>query len=270
MGELGRKARLYVLLVRARVRADWQYRTPFVLFTVAQFGITFLDFLLIAVIFQRTPHLEGWSLPEVAFLYGTSGVSFFIGDVFISQVERVGMYVKDGRFDSLLVRPMGTLFQLSTEEFAFRRFGKLVQSTIVLVVATASLDVAWTPGRAGMVALMLTTGAVIFSAIWVAGSAITFFAVDSIEVVNSFTYGGNYATQYPIGVFGPWLRRFITLAVPTAFVNYFPALYVLGRSDTLGLPSWSRFASPGVAVVTVLVAMTAWRVGLRHYRSTGS
>jgi ABC-2 type transport system permease protein len=263
-------ASLYWRLTWARVRADWQYRVPFVMFTVTQFLITFLDFLLIVILFQRVPRLGGWSLPEVAFLFGTSGIAFYLGDVFISQVERVGMYVKDGRMDSLLVRPLPVLFQLSTDEFAFRRFGKLAQASIVLGVAIAHLHLAWSAARIAMVFVMIGSGAVIFSSIWVGGTALTFWAIDAQEVVNSFTYGGNYATQYPVGIFGPWLRRLATFVIPTAFVNYFPALYVLGRPDTLGLPGWVRFASPAVAVLTVLAARALWRQGLRHYRSTGS
>jgi ABC-2 type transport system permease protein len=263
-------AQLYRVLTVARVRADWQYRTSFVLFTITQFFITFLDFLLIVVLFDRVPRLAGWSLAEVAFLYGLSGVSFFIGDAFISQVERLGVYVKSGRFDALLVRPLGPLFQLSTEEFAVRRLGKLVQASIVLGVAIAALDIRWTALRVLVLVVAIVSGTLIFAAIWVGGTALTFWAVDAQEVVNSFTYGGNYATQYPLAVFGPWLRRLMTFVVPTAFVCYFPALYVLGRHDTLGLPSWAQFVSPLVAALAVVVARLLWRAGIRHYRSTGS
>ena len=266
-------AQIYWVLVRARVRADWQYRVPFVLFTGTQFAVTVLDFVLIAVLFARVPHLAGWSLAEVAFLYGTSGVSFYLGDAFVSQVERVGQYVKSGQFDSMLVRPLGPLFQLCASDFAFRRLGKLFQALIVLVVAIRALDdVSWTWGRVAMVFVMIGAGAVIFSSIWVAGFALTFWALDSDEVVNSFTYGGNYATQYPVAVFGPWIRRMLIFLVPTAFVNYFPVLYVLDRpsSDLLGLPAWVRCASPLVAVLCVVVARALWSAGIRHYRSTGS
>lgn len=261
---------LYWVLAWARVRADWQYRTSFVLFSATQFFITFLDFVLIAVVFNRVERLAGWSLAEVAFLYGLSGVAFFVSDVFISQVERVAMYVRSGRLDALLVRPLGPLFQLSTEEFALRRFGKLLQATIVLGAAIAALDLHWTPARVAVLCMSLASGTVIFSAIWVGGVALTFWSVEAQEVVNSFTYGGNYATQYPLAVFAPWLRRMLTFVVPAAFVSYYPALYVLGRDDTLGLPSWVRFLSPVAAAASFVVARLLWRAGIRHYRSTGS
>lgn len=263
-------AHLYRVLVGARIRADWQYRTSFILFTVTQFLITFIDFLQIAVIFGRVPHLAGWSLAEVAFLYGLSGVAFFLGDVFISQVERAPQRIRMGTFDVLLIRPLGALFQLCTDEFAFRRFGKLVQASIILVIAARMVDVSWTPAKLGMLVVTIAAGTLIFSSIWIATSALAFWLVEGQELANTFTYGGNFATQYPIEILGTWLRRLLTFVVPTAFVNYFPALYLLDRANPFGLPGWIRFASPAVAVAAVLVARATWNLALRHYRSTGS
>jgi ABC-2 type transport system permease protein len=87
--------------------------------------------------------------------------------------------------------------------------------------------------------------------------------------VNAFTYGGSFLTQYPVSIFGPWVRRLLAFVIPMAFVCYFPALYVLDKPDELGLPHWLSFASPAVAVLTVLVAGLLWRNAVRHYRSAG-
>lgn len=259
----------YRRLVGARIRADWQYRLSFSLFTVGQFLGSFLDFLAIAVIFDSVPALAGWSLAEVAFLYGTTGVAFNIGDVFISQVERSSQYIKRGDFDQLLLRPLGPLFQLSCREFELRRVGKLVQAGGVLAVAVAALEVSWTAPRVAMFVLLIAAGTAIFGAIWVITSSIAFWTVETQELANSFTYGGNYVTEYPLELFAPWLRRLL-LIVPLAFVNYLPAAWILGRSDTSAYPGWLVYATPFVAAATVTAARTVWATAIRHYRSTGS
>jgi ABC-2 type transport system permease protein len=261
---------IYRRLAFARVRADWQYRGPFIGYTITQGLISVLDFVQIAVIFGRVSSLQGWSVAEVAFLYGTSSVAFHIGDVFVSEVEFAPKRIRLGTFDSLLVRPMGAMVQLCADEFAFRRAGKLVQAVAILVWAMAAVSVAWTPARVGVFVMMLVAGTAIFGSIWVITSSLTFWMIEAGEVMNSFTYGSAFATEYPMVVFGRWLRRLFTFVVPAAFVNYYPALFVLGKSDRLGGPSWRRFASPFVAVVMVLLASFVWRLALRHYRSTGS
>jgi len=58
--------------------------------------------------------------------------------------------------------------------------------------------------------------------------------------------------------------------VPLAFVSYFPALYLLDRPELQCLPGWLPSATPVAAAMLVLMAWFAWRVGVRHYQSTGS
>jgi ABC-2 type transport system permease protein len=87
--------------------------------------------------------------------------------------------------------------------------------------------------------------------------------------VNAFTYGGSFLSQYPIGVFARWLRGLVVFVVPVAFVAYFPALYVLDKEDTLGLPEALQYASPVVALLAVFASAAVWRNAVRHYRSAG-
>ena len=62
----------------------------------------------------------------------------------------------------------------------------------------------------------------------------------------------------------------LTFVIPVAFVNWYPALFVLGRDDPFEMPQWLQFASPLAAVVTVSLSLLVWRTGVRHYTSTGS
>jgi ABC-2 type transport system permease protein len=266
---LAEQATIWRRLVGARIRADWQYRTSFVLFTVSQFLAAFLDILLIVVLFSNVDRLAGWSVAEVAFLYGTSSLAFSLGDVFVSEVEFVSHHIRHGSFDRFLLRPVGPLLLLCGQEFAFRRAGKVFQSVVVLAVALTQVPVDWDAGRAAMVVVMVAVGFVIFGALWVITSAIAFWAVEVREVANSFTYGGNFVSHYPLEIFSGWLRRLVTI-VPLAFVSYYPTLWVLRRDDPHGSPGWFPFAGPLVAVGAVVVARAVWAAGIRHYRSTGS
>jgi ABC-2 type transport system permease protein len=262
--------RIYGRLVGARIRSDFQYRVSFVLFFFSQGFITVLDFVAIAIIFEQVPQLAGWSLAEVAVLYGLTGTAFSIADMLVSAVENVSVRIKDGTFDLLLIRPLGPLLQLVTDDFAPRRAGKLLQSVLILGLALDAAHIHWTAGRVAMVPITVLSGTVIFGAVWVLTSCVTFWLVEGREVMNAFTYGGNYMTQYPLAVYGTWLRRLLAYLVPMAFVNYFPAVYLLGRHDLLGAPTVVRFASPAIAVVLAVIAHAAWTGAIRHYRSTGS
>jgi ABC-2 type transport system permease protein len=261
--------RIYPRLVRARIRGQLQYRLSFALNLVGTALISFLDFAAILVIFANVESLDGWSVAEVAFLYGISSLTFAITDLVMGHIDLLPRMIRDGDFDLVLVRPLGSLFQVVSADFTLRRLGRATQGAVVLVVALLRLDVDWTAGRAAMLAVMIVSGTLIFAGIWVTFATIAFWAVDSIEVANAFSYGGTFLAQYPINVFASWLRRLVVFVVPVAFVGYFPSLYVLDKEDALGLPRALQFASPLAALAALAVGALLWRHAVRHYRSAG-
>lgn len=262
--------RAYGLIAAMWVRSTLAYRTSFLLTAFGNFAATGLDFLAIVLMFSHITVLGGFSLPEVAFLYGTSGAALGLADLVLGSMDRLGARVRDGTTDVLLVRPVPVFAQVAADRFALRRLGRILQAALVLGWSMPRLEVAWSPGAVLLVPLMLVCGAVIFGAVFTIGAAFQFVAQDAAEVQNSFTYGGTTMLQYPPTVFAKDLVRGVTFVVPLAFVNWLPALRLLGRDDPLGLPGWVDFLGPVVAAAMCGLAWLAWRAGLRNYRSTGS
>lgn len=262
--------RAYGLIAAMWIRSSMAYRSSFVMLSVGQFVITGFDFVAIWIMFSHTPQLGGFSLPEVALLYGASGIAIALADLFVGGIEQVGQRIRDGSLDSMLVRPVAPYVQVVADRFALRRIGRLSQTALVFVLGLATAGVHWDVGRVLMVPVMIVCGTVIFCGIFTLGGAFQFVAVDAAEVSNAFTYGGNTMTQYPPSIFARDLVRAAVFTIPLAFVNWLPALYILGRPAPAGLPDGLRFASPVAALALSAVAALAWKAGIRSYRSTGS
>jgi ABC-2 type transport system permease protein len=260
---------LYRRLVGAHVRSQLQYRLSFALNFLGMALLTLLEFVAILIIFEQVPELGGWTVEEVALLYGIANVSFGLADLAIGHLDLFPNMIREGTFDQILVRPLPSLFQVVASDFALRRLGKVTQGLGVLIFALAQADIDWSVGRAAMLPVAVLAGTVIYAAVWIALATIAFWIVDAIEFVNAFTYGGNFLSQYPLNVFARWLRGLVLFVVPIAFVAYFPALYILDKPDELNLPDALRYASPAVAVVAALAARAAWSHAVRHYRSAG-
>ncbi|MEN8650187.1 ABC transporter permease [Streptomyces sp. 21So2-11] len=270
MGTLRTGVRAYGLIASMWIRSTMTYRASFAMTALGNFLANGLDFVGILLMFSHVDTLGGYTLPEVAFLYGTSATAFGLADLVVGTVNRLGSRVRDGTLDTLLVRPVPVLAQIAADRFALRRLGRITQGLLVLGYAVTVLDIAWTPLKVLVLPMMILSGAAIFAAVFVAGAAFQFWAQDASEVQNSFTYGGTTLLQYPPSLFAKDLVRGVTFILPLAFVNWLPALYVLDRDYPLDLPVWLAFASPLVAVVCCALAGVAWRAGLRSYRSTGS
>ncbi|KOV54351.1 transporter [Streptomyces sp. AS58] len=262
--------RAYRMITAMWIRSTMAYRASFVMTTIGNFAATALDFVAILLMFSRVDALGGYTLPQIAFLYGVSGVAFGLADLAIGSMDRLGRRVRDGTLDTLLVRPAPVLAQVAADRFGLRRLGRVVQGALVLGWALLTVDIDWTPLKVLLMPMMLLSGAVIFCAVFVGGAAFQFVAQDASEVQNAFTYGGTTLLQYPPTVFGRELVRGVTFVLPLAFVNWVPASHVLGQPYPLDLPEWAAFAPPLVAVACCALAGLAWRAGLRTYRSTGS
>lgn len=250
------------------VRASMAYPASFWMLTVGGLVMTGLDFAAILVVFGKVDVIGGFSLGEVAFLYAGTGLAIAFGDFVVGRVERLGAMIRMGRLDTMMTKPVPLLVQVLADEFALRRVARIVQAGLVFVWAATHID--WDPTKVAVTVLMVVCGSLIFCGMFIALASIQFWTTDAAEVASAFTYGGNALTQYPLSIYPSEVVKVLTFLVPIAFVNWYPSLYVLDRSDPFGLPSWLQFASPVAAVLVLAVTALAWRSGVRHYRSTGS
>ena len=269
MAELvGVSARGYRDIAVMWVRAALAYPGSFWMMAGSQFFLGLLDFVGIWIMFHTIDTLGGFGLSEIAFLYGATAFGLGVADLVGGQVERLGQLIRMGRLDSMLLKPLPLLVQVCADQFALRRVARITQALVVLGVAAYWID--WTPAKLGLTLVMLASGSVIFLSLFVVFGCIQFWTLDASEVANAFTYGGNTLTQYPLTIFPKEVVTGLTFLVPLAFVNWYPALYVLDRTDPYGFPEWLRYASPLAALALMAVTAVVWRAGVRHYESTGS
>ncbi|MEV1287853.1 ABC-2 family transporter protein [Micromonospora sp. NPDC049679] len=262
--------RAYVALLRGQARAQASYRTSFVVELVGNVGATVFDVLTVVVLFQVTRTLGGFALREAMVIVGMSACAFAAADLSFGNIDRLKQYVRTGLLDAVLVRPLGALPQLLLMDLPLRKLSRALFGVAVLVVALARADIAWTPARLALAVVAPLAGVLFFGSIFVASASLAFWWIESGEVGAAFTYGGRDVTSYPMTVYSGWFRRLFAYGLGFAFVAYYPALALLGRPDPLGRPSWMGWLAPGVALAAAFAAAAAWRVGIRHYRSTGS
>ena len=139
-------ARIYVRLVGGRARSQLEYRMSLALQIVATALLTLLDFVMILVLFENVPTLDGWTVQEVALLYGLAAISFALTDLVVGHLDLFPQMIRDGSFDQILVRPLPSLLQVVASDFSLRRIGKVAQGIGVLAVALVAVDVDWSVG----------------------------------------------------------------------------------------------------------------------------
>lgn len=244
-----------------------QYRTSFWLLTVGQFFIPLTIFAGLYLLFERFGQIKGWQFFEVALCFAVIHMAFSLSECFARGFDQFSSLVIKGEFDRLLVRPRSTFVQVLGSKFEFTKFGRLLQSVIVLIWALSNLPIEWTTIKAITLMLMIVSGVLIFTGIYILAATMCFWTVQGLEVANIFTDGGREMAQYPLNIYQKWVARFFTYVIPFGTVNYLPLMYILGKtqgSDILYM------LTPIAGGLFILPCFLFWQFGVRHYRSTGS
>jgi len=256
--------RLYVRLIACSLRGQLAYRATFLTKLVGNFAVTVFEFLGIWALFTRFGTLGGWTLREVALLYGTVDVGFALADMLSRGFDRFGTILKAGEFDRMLLRPRSTVLQLLGYELRLFKLGRLAQGAIILAWAAGAVD--WTPARVGLLGFSIAGTYALFLGIIVLQATSAFWTIETLEVWSAFTYGGNYAGEYPLSIYKRWFQRVFTAVIPLGLTTYYPARAILGRDDLDGFHA----VAPLGGIVFAALAFGVWRLGLRRHASTGS
>lgn len=264
--------RLYLRLISVQIRSQMQYRTGFFLEFVSTAVISAMVFITFAFVIERFGNIAGWSLGEVGFLYGLIEFSFGLMDMLFSgfDPQNFGRQVRLGRLDQVLLRPVNVTLQIFGSEFIMRRLGRIVQGLVILIVAEGMIEVQWTANKLLFMPVIVISQVLFFGGLFVIGATITFWTYESIEVMNVFTYGGAEMMSYPMSIYPGWMRKFFTYILPAIFINYYPALFILDKSDPLGMPKSLAFLAPLVGLAIFGASLVFWKRGLKQYQSTGT
>ncbi|MEJ7763820.1 MAG: ABC-2 family transporter protein [Thermomicrobiales bacterium] len=269
-GDLGHEVRLYRRLAGAQVRGQMQYRASFWMQLTGVAIVYTVEFASVLFYFLHFETIGGWGPGEVALLYGLSSVSFGIAHTVGGGFAVFSQMIVRGDFDRLLVRPLSAFVQVLAADIQLRRLGSIIQGVVALGIGLAFADVSWSPGMALWLPVTVLSAATVFTALFSLEATLCFWTTQGTEIVNAFTYGGSNMTNYPIHIYDRWVRRFLVFVLPLALVIYVPVVALLGRPVPLGLPGWMAWSAPLAALAFATVAGLAWRVGVRHYRSTGT
>ncbi len=253
------------------IRTQLEYPGSSLLLGFGSFLTMIIELAAIWALFDRFGNVQGWQFGDIAFFFGMVSISFSIADFLSRGFDVFGTaFVKTGDFDRLLLRPRAAALQLIGYDFRLRVLGRLLQGVVVLAVATRALDFHWTPYAAGLSLWTVAGGVALFFGLMVLQATLSFWTVESLEIVNVVTYGGVQAAQYPLSLYTQWFRNLLIFVVPIGCVGYFPVLAILGKPDPLGAPDWLLPIAPAAGFVFLALSFCAWRFGVSRYVSSGS
>ncbi len=230
-----------------------------ILATIAGYGF-------VLILFTQIPHLKGWTFEEILFIYGFSLIPMGVFNVISLNLYEFGdVYIVEGKFDRVLLRPLHSLFQILFENFRLESLQEVFIGIIVVGYCARRLHIAFTLSNMLLFIVFVLCGATIYTCIFILITSVNFWFEDRIglspPVYNMIAFG-----RYPITIYNVFIQFLLNWIVPVAFASFYPTVRFLGRRE------FSReFALvPVVTIVLLALSSSVWNLGVKHYKSTGS
>lgn len=256
--------KLYLKFLSIHFRSAMTYRASFFLSCLGHLLITTNVFLSVVFLLDRFDSVGGYTLPQLALCFSSILAATSLAECFGRGFDAFSKILSQAQFDRMMVRPRPLAFQVLCQDMKPTMLARLLQAAAMLVWAVNSGAVAWTPRKALVLALMIGCGAAVFFGLYLVNACVCFFTLEHVEALNIFLDGPREYGKYPFGVYGRPVLLVLTFLVPLALVQHWPLQYLFGRG-----PGWYGLL-PVAALLFLIPCALLWRLGVRHYRSTGS
>lgn len=242
-----------------------EYKVSFILTMIAQLINIFASIFVITSLFNKFGVLKDFSLNECLLALSIVDLGYYYAEFLFRGFDSFSRLIKKGNFDILLIRPENIYLQILGSEIEVTKISRLLATLGIFIYALIVNNITYSITNI-LILLASVIGSIItFASLMVIGAGICFYTIEGLEIVNIFTSGSREMGEYPMGIYNKKIKLIFTFAIPLACFNYYPVLYVLGRSDNL------LFAlSPLFTIVIVIFSILFFNHSLKHYQSSGS
>jgi ABC-2 type transport system permease protein len=251
--------------LRIGIANELQYRVNFFVQLLQSFIGLATGLIGLALVFNYTSDLGGWSRPQLLAVMGVyTLVSGIIQSGIQPNMNRLLEDIQDGTLDFALTKPVDGQLMVSVREFRFWSLTDVLAGLVVIGVSIAQMQARTSVWQAlGFIAALILGGVMVYC-FWLILTSIAFWVVRIYELVDLFQ--SVYAAgRWPISIYPDWLRLGLTFLVPVAFAVTVPAEALTSRLTLLTL-----LGALGVAILLAGVARLAWRLGIRRYSGASS
>lgn len=254
------------------VMKSWfQYKVDAVLRSLAVFLREATGIFVIYFTLLKFDTLNGWNIYEMLFLFSLLFVTYGILILFFTGLRDFGHTVRSGNFDRFVLRPRGLLFQLifcNADWFAAIGHGGL--GIALFIISAGKVGIVWNAVTIVYYIFAIVGGVLIQGAIFLFLATLNIYLLETESIKELFYFNARKFAGYPISIFSKGIQAIMIYVVPFAFVNYFPAQYLLRKPDMAQYPEIYMYLTPVVGVGMYLLAYGFWRFSVKYYKSSGN
>lgn len=260
-----RTARVVFSLLLITLKRRLSYRGDLFVQSLDEIMRGFMSLAMVLIAMSLTPEFAGWTKADLLFILGFSMVPIALFHTVAANLYQFSsVYLIEGNFDRVLLRPMPSFLQVCCDGIAIENLSGAVMGSVIMVLAIQQgAAVGFSVGSLMLLLVMLLAATGIVLAIFQFFAALSFWFDDRVGLVppvyNLMQFG-----RWPTQIFHPILQVIITSALPFAFTAFMPASLFVGNQQSV-LP----WLTPAIAGLALVCSNALWLLGSRRYSSTG-
>lgn len=256
--------KIFLTMKLQYIKTEMEYRFNFFMMLVSGVLTKLVGVAVPFVIYANIPSVAGWKREEVCLIMAFLFVAEGLCSVLFQGIWEIPDMVFNGRFDSVLSRPVSPLFQVLSYGMGLQGisvFGFGAAAVLyflaklgILNIKTALLSVAF-----------CFFGTVLCMSIYLIGNSLVFWydSGGSTNVPYTIANIGQYA-RYPIEIYSKAVQFVLLFIIPYAFICVIPAQAFRGGNTLIPVLSQA-----GISFLFFFIARFIFYRGIRRYESMG-
>ncbi len=262
---------MFLYYTKNTIKSWFQYKLDACVRSLAVFMREATGIIVIYLTLMTFDNINGWEPNELLFLFSLIFLTYGVLVILFTGLRDFEGTVNNGTFDRFILRPRGLLFQvIASNADWFAAIGHGGLGITLFVISAGRIGVVWNISTILYYITAVIGGILIQGAIFLVTASLSFYLIKSGNIRDVFYWNIRRFAGYPISIFPKIIQYIMIYVVPFAFVNYFPAQYLLRKSDMSQYPRIFMLIAPFVGIVMYAMAYLFWRFSIRYYKSSGN
>ena len=260
-----KEIKIYVKLTKILLLSGLEYKGWWIEVIAVAFGLA-ADTLAIILLFLRFGSVGEWAMEQILLVYVLASTSYGLAKIICVGFEDFPWEIQSGNFDRFLLRPCSAFTQIIGSRFRLRRIPWAVMGIIAIIWLLLRLEIAINFFNVIVLIFSLIGGFLLYTGIFILSSGIAFFMVKGLDWIYILTSIARQVTRCPIDYIPKALWGTLTFILPVLVISYYPAAFICGWDE----PAFTGLLALPAGVVFLGISILVWKIGVRHYNSTGS
>jgi ABC-2 type transport system permease protein len=207
----------FLAYIRTSIKSSISLRESFLLQSLFMLISNLVFFSFWWIYFNNFNSIKGWTLSDIACLYGIVNGAYGLFSVFFGGSRFIARMIFEGDLDALIVKPKNLLMQVMGSRSVSSGWGDLVSSVVFLIIS-GHLTFFTIP----LVLLFILTACMIITSFSIIMGSLAFWITDSHSLSKQIFEFLLTFSNYPKSIYTGVINFFLLSVIPSGFIGFMP------------------------------------------------